>query len=569
MLYATPSPAAIRAQLASVMEALASAAVADIYKVVEESCVTLRLEITRSQKENAVLRSKMQTLELHIAQLTAQRAVEADGGAGAPRMHGSNKDCFSNEAQVTHSSLQTDGRLDGEDASVPPDTIQDECPKEVRESPTQINIKEERTEEDFGSIHSQGLVISGQRHEELISNCEQGSVGKRDVISEGDMEDPREQQPMHSDWELGALEGGSKKNNDGIKHRFQQPRANDGVERCSTLDCIQDRVYMLDNTHSQPGHLHSPEDNGAQAESSCSFTSEGDSKTFSGATEPQAAYGSAGFSDPTLSFLGPIDWNSAITSIDPGHVKIDFQIHSLWNEETVIGRVHPQQCNAERQDASVENVTGMCTPQAQIAVSEKTAELQSKPSCMKKNVTPKTGKTDFRVGRKEKRFSCTYYENNFSQSKDLETYQSPHTTEKPFSCVQCGKRFLHIRDLKGHQRVHTGEKPFSCSQCEKRFSYLHQLKTHQRVHTGEKPFSCAQCGKRFSQSSHIKRHQSVHTGEKRFSCTLCGKRFSQSCSLKVHQIVHTGERPFSCTRCGKTFSILGNLIRHQNVHIGK
>ncbi|XP_023701126.1 uncharacterized protein [Paramormyrops kingsleyae] len=126
MLYATPSPAAIRAQLASVMEALASAAVADIYKVVEESCVTLRLEITRSQKENAVLRSKMQTLELHIAQLTAQRAVEADGGAGAPRMHGSNKDCFSNEAQVTHSSLQTDGRLDGEDASVPPDTIQDE-----------------------------------------------------------------------------------------------------------------------------------------------------------------------------------------------------------------------------------------------------------------------------------------------------------------------------------------------------------------------------------------------------------------------------------------------------------
>lgn len=91
MLYATPSPAAIRAQLASVMEALASAAVADIYKVVEQSCVTLRLEITRSQKENAVLRSKMQTLELHIAQLTAQRAGEVDGGAGAPRMAGSNK----------------------------------------------------------------------------------------------------------------------------------------------------------------------------------------------------------------------------------------------------------------------------------------------------------------------------------------------------------------------------------------------------------------------------------------------------------------------------------------------
>ncbi|KAA8594414.1 hypothetical protein FQN60_011549 [Etheostoma spectabile] len=143
------------------------------------------------------------------------------------------------------------------------------------------------------------------------------------------------------------------------------------------------------------------------------------------------------------------------------------------------------------------------------------------------------------------------------------------STERAFSCQHCGRLFSTSRDLAVHQRSHAGERIYNCYLCKKPFVHPHQLKTHQRVHTGEKPFSCSQCGKRFSQSSHIKRHMSVHTGEKRYSCSLCGKRFSQACSLKVHQTVHTGERPYSCTKCGKSFSVLGNLVRHQSVHISK
>ncbi|XP_071244180.1 uncharacterized protein [Salvelinus alpinus] len=54
-------------QIASVMEVLANAAVADICKLVDDDYAVFRLEITQSQKENRALRRKLQLLELKVA----------------------------------------------------------------------------------------------------------------------------------------------------------------------------------------------------------------------------------------------------------------------------------------------------------------------------------------------------------------------------------------------------------------------------------------------------------------------------------------------------------------------
>ncbi|XP_031692385.1 uncharacterized protein LOC109901251 isoform X16 [Oncorhynchus kisutch] len=91
------------------------------------------------------------------------------------------------------------------------------------------------------------------------------------------------------------------------------------------------------------------------------------------------------------------------------------------------------------------------------------------------------------------------------------------------------------------------EKRFPCSFCGKAFSFPKQVEIHQRMHTGEKPYSCHLCQASFSHSSNLKRHQRVHTGEKPFSCTQCHMRFAQSGNLKMHLKVHMGERPFACT----------------------
>ncbi|XP_021430834.2 uncharacterized protein LOC110498502 isoform X2 [Oncorhynchus mykiss] len=54
-------------QIASIMEVLANAAVAEICKLVDDDYAVFRLEITQSQKENRSLRRRLQLLELKVS----------------------------------------------------------------------------------------------------------------------------------------------------------------------------------------------------------------------------------------------------------------------------------------------------------------------------------------------------------------------------------------------------------------------------------------------------------------------------------------------------------------------
>ncbi|KAM9530952.1 uncharacterized protein ACWYII_042433 isoform 2-T2 [Salvelinus alpinus] len=57
--------------------------------------------------------------------------------------------------------------------------------------------------------------------------------------------------------------------------------------------------------------------------------------------------------------------------------------------------------------------------------------------------------------------------------------------------------------------------------------------------------------------------------DKPYACPTCGKRFAEASYVKKHQTVHTKERPFKCKLCYKSFSFLSNLIRHRSVHNGE
>ncbi|XP_023990635.2 uncharacterized protein [Salvelinus sp. IW2-2015] len=62
-------------QIASIMEVLANAAVSEICKLVDDDYAVFRLEITQSQKENRVIRRKLQLLELKVARERAEKTM--------------------------------------------------------------------------------------------------------------------------------------------------------------------------------------------------------------------------------------------------------------------------------------------------------------------------------------------------------------------------------------------------------------------------------------------------------------------------------------------------------------
>ncbi|XP_029622311.1 uncharacterized protein LOC115202345 isoform X2 [Salmo trutta] len=76
-----------QAQIASIMEVLANAAVTEICKIVDDGYAVVHMEMSQSHKDNEFLRRKMKLLELQIARFRAERTKFSDGSVHN-RFHG-------------------------------------------------------------------------------------------------------------------------------------------------------------------------------------------------------------------------------------------------------------------------------------------------------------------------------------------------------------------------------------------------------------------------------------------------------------------------------------------------
>ncbi|XP_029621607.1 zinc finger and BTB domain-containing protein 17 isoform X1 [Salmo trutta] len=499
-------------QIASIMEVLANAAVAEICKLVDDDYAVFRLEVTQSQKENRGLRRKLQLLELKVAR---ERALPSrpssvkvlDRYRGMARGEGHLTGGHRNFVKpVGHNTWRNDQPVavdEGSGTSTQHVIVIESADAEAAGS----EVEQERSEGEEDPRHSRDIQT--------------GAAGVPYEATEDPTTAAHEPKNRRSITEVSGRPDTILKSETDTKtlivtqrllHRGSDQLSDPKRLGLEPLDCppAPSSEYLpLFNQSQRPAHSRGDGetlDNGGD-DPSCSYVTEMDPGNISLGLERQTDLSRGDWNQYSSSVYseGCLDKKGEVIVVDEVTVKVEGDTSLTWNaDETHFFEGHSQgntnnfldyresletnlnvathsPLHAFRDRNSVS--TSMAPPDSdgrilfdQVLNSNNRARAQAQ------------GRGAISGGSKEKRFLCMFCNKGFSCSQKVEIHQRVHTGEKPYSCTQCHMRFTQAGDLKRHQRVHTGEKPYSCPQCEKRFSRHHHLKMHLKVHTGERPF---------------------------------------------------------------------------------
>ncbi|XP_070971972.1 uncharacterized protein [Oncorhynchus clarkii lewisi] len=519
-------------QIASIMEVLANAAVADICKIVDDDYAVFRLEITQSQKENRALRRKLQLLEMKVARERAERTMRERVLASRP-----------SSVKILdryRAMARGEGHLTGGHRSfvkpVGHHTWRDDQPITVDEgsgTSTQhvIVIESEDAEAAGPGVKPEGS--EGEEDPWHSRDIQTGAASGAPHVATEDPTSPAQPRIRHCITEVSGMQNFALKSETNTKtltetHRLLHTGTDhrSDPERLGPLSCPPaPGSENLPVFHQSQKTVHSRGDGDALDtgvdDPSCSYSTEMDSGNMPLCLETQNDLSRGGWNRYTSSVYseGCLDKKGEVIVIDEVTVKMEGDISLTWNADNHLGDGHSQGRDFLDYRESLETNPNVATPSPLHTLKDRDPVSTSMGSSDSHSLfnqvlnSNDSARAQVREGgatsdsSKEKRFLCMFCNKGFSCLQKVEIHQRFHTGVKPFSCNQCHMCFAQAGDLKRHQRVHTGEKPYSCPQCEKRFSRLDKLKMHLKVHTGERPFACTHCRKRFSERSYLKIHQ--------------------------------------------------------------
>ncbi|XP_031692402.1 uncharacterized protein LOC109901251 isoform X33 [Oncorhynchus kisutch] len=516
-------------QIASIMEVLANAAVAEICKVVDDDYAVFRLEITQSQKENRGLRRKLQLLEMKVARERAERIVRERALASRPssvRILDRYRGMARGEGHLTvgHRSIVKPAgpNVWRDDQPIAIDEghviVIESADSEAADPEGSSLVKQERTEgEDprhSGDTQTRAVATVAPPEATVdltTASSPQPRTGRSITEVSG-----APNTVLKSERDAETLTVTHRLLPTGSDHRSDPDRLGKlgcppapGSEYLPVFHQSQRMVYSLGDTLDSGGD-----------DPSCSYTTEMDLGNMPMGLERPTALSRGywnGYSSSVYS-EGCQDKKGEVTLVDDVTVKVEGDAPLTWNVDETHLEEHSQ-------GRDFLDYRGILETNHIVATNSPLHSFRESDP-----VSTSMAPSDSH--------GCVLFDQVLN-SEDQRAWgggpTSDNSQEKVFLCKFCNKGFNCPQKVEIHQRVHTGMKPFSCSQCEKRFSQSGDLKRHQRVHTGEKPFSCPQCEKRFSLAGNLKMHLKVHKGERPFACTHCGKRFSERSYLRIHQ----------------------------------
>uniref|UniRef100_A0A3Q1ERX7 C2H2-type domain-containing protein n=1 Tax=Acanthochromis polyacanthus TaxID=80966 RepID=A0A3Q1ERX7_9TELE len=586
---------AFQTQLASIMEVLANAAVAEICKLVDDDYAVVSLQMSQCQRENKALKRKLHLLELKMARGNAERRLResAMNNSSRPRVQissslqesSSTDGVFERPVDVSLWSGRAASRTSTSEM-VLSESLQRKSPGVELVEPETLVVKEEKMEANMSR------VVEGQEDGALI-----GEDGVLELLPRGAAAQRPRLQHQNSQ---------STSSQPQVQSQVQsQNSSSRGVEKDEEPDVVLVKVEEMEPVTGprtglsiQEGLVESstddyrgvlPLDDTVQASTNQLSDQQDSGRGFS----ELKALGSQDSSRVVEVQLKVPDTNTPSNpSTDQQHGGSEY---SLFELETFFTRWAPDtdpasapngpQCSFTNEDStdyeqdgviivetqSQAGLTGgsssSSTSQGPSAENSGSARLRMpvpplqppwsrSPAIIRSSQLHRNGSRISQQQHSIPSAQSTLSSSNSSRSDTIKTMRGSGAPQSSLptrgSACEVSISARHQASLLARHSKHqpAGTAPgerrrrsYVCRACGKAFSGLSNLEAHERVHTGEKPFCCNTCGKRFSEAGNLKKHQRVHTGEKPFSCDHCGKRFAWICNLRTHQQSATGCGP--------------------------